>query len=117
VVAMLLQALLGTQSSVGGPMTMLYIVFVTMLAVGLYEAWSNRRGVLGWIVNIVASLIGGFVAVAMGGMVMEMILSNLKLEGALASSGHPLLYIGSAGMALLTVLGSWGTLQIINRFR
>jgi hypothetical protein len=117
VVAMLLQALIGTQSSVGGPMTMLYIVFLTMLAVGLYEAWSNKRGALGWIVNIVASLIGGFVAVGLGGMVMEMILSNLRLDGSLASSGHPLLYIGSASMALLTVLGSWGTLQIVNRFR
>ena len=117
VLAMLLQALFGTQSSVGGPMTMLYIVFVTMLAVGIYEAWSKKRGVLGWIVNIVASLIGGFVAVSMGGMAMETILSNLQLEGALASSGHPLLYISSAGMAILTVLGSWITLEIVNRFR
>ena len=41
VMAMLLQALIGTQSSVGGPLTMLYIVFLTMLAVGLYEAWSK----------------------------------------------------------------------------
>jgi uncharacterized membrane protein len=96
---------------------MLYIVFLTMFAVGLYEAWSKKRGVLGWIVNIVASVIGGFVAVILGSMAMEMILPHLQLEGSLASSGHPLLYISSAGMAILTVLGSWITLQIINRFR
>ncbi len=88
-----------------------------MLAVGIYEAWSNKRGALGWIVNIVASLIGGFVAVIIGGMAMETILSNLKLEGSLASSGHPLLYVSSAGMAIVTVLGSWIPLQIVNRFR
>lgn len=117
VMAMLLQALIGTQSSVGGPLTMLYIVFLTMLAVGLYEAWSKKRGVLGWIVNIVASVIGGFVAVILGSMAMEMILPHLHLEGSLASSGHPLLYISSAGMAIVTVLGSWITLQIVNRFR
>lgn len=117
VVAMLLQALIGTQSSVGGPLTILFIVFLTMLAVGLYEAWSKKRGALGWIVNIVASLIGGFVAVSLGGLAMEMILSHLQLEGSLESSNHPLLYIASGGMAILTVLGSWIALQIINRFR
>jgi len=117
VMAMFLQALIGTQSSVGGPMTMLFIVFVTMLAVAVYEAWVKKRGAPGWIVNIVASLIGGFVVVSIGGMAMETILSNLKLEGSLASSGHPLLYVSAAGMAIVTVLGSWATLQIVNRFR
>ena len=67
--------------------------------------------------NIVASVIGGFVAVILGSMAMEMILPQLNLEGSLASSQHPLLYIFSAGMAILTVLGSWITLQIVNRFR
>jgi hypothetical protein len=33
------------------------------------------------------------------------------------SSQHPLLFISAAGMAMLTVLGSWSTLQIVNRLR
>jgi uncharacterized membrane protein len=85
--------------------------------VGIHEAWVKKRGALGWIVNIVASVIGGFVAASLGSLAMEMILSRLQLEGSLASSHHPLLYISSAGMAILTVLGSWITLQIVNRFR
>jgi uncharacterized membrane protein len=43
------------KSSVGGPMAMLMIFFLAMLAVGLYEAWSQKRDVLGWVVSIVAA--------------------------------------------------------------
>ncbi|MBR1229835.1 MULTISPECIES: hypothetical protein [unclassified Bradyrhizobium] len=117
VLAMILQGLIGTASSVGGPLTIMLILFLTMLAVGIYEAWLKKRGALGWIVNIVASVIGGFVAAIFVGMAMEMILPQLHVEGSLASSQHPLLYILLAGMAILTVVGSWGTLQIANRFR
>jgi uncharacterized membrane protein len=68
-------------------------------------------------VNIVVSVIGGFVAAGFAGMAMETMLPHLHLEGSLASSHHPLLYISSAAMAILTVLGSWIMLQIVNRFR
>ncbi len=117
VLAMVLDSIFGTQSSVGGPLTMLLIVFLTMLAVGVHEAWSKRRGVIGWIMSIIAALAGGFLAVILGGMMMEMILDNLRLGVALASSQHPLRYILPAGMALLTLLGSWIALQIVNRLR
>lgn len=117
VLAMILQGVIGTTLSVGGPLTIMLILFLTMLAVGVYEAWSNKRGALGWIVNIVTVVIGGFVAAILVGMAMEAILPYLRLEGSLASSQHPLLYISLAGMAILTVLASWVTLQIANRFR
>jgi hypothetical protein len=39
------------------------------------------------------------------------------VEGTLAASGHPLLYVLLAGMMLLSVLGSWIALQIVNRWR
>ncbi|MEH2477158.1 putative membrane protein YeaQ/YmgE (transglycosylase-associated protein family) [Nitrobacteraceae bacterium AZCC 2146] len=115
VMAMLLQAVIGTKSSVGGPMTMLLIVFLAMLAVGIQQALVKKRGPLGWIVNIIASVIGGFVAVSFVGMAMDMIRPLTHLEGSLANSHHPLLYISSAGMAIFTVLGSWITLQIVYR--
>ena len=117
VLAMILQGLIGTTSSVGGPLTIMLILFLAMLAVGIYEAWSEKRSALGWIVNIVAAVIGGFVAASFGSLAMEMLLPYLQLEGSLASSQHPLLYISLAGMAILIVLGSWSTLQIVNRFR
>ena len=117
VMAMLLLSVAMPASSVGGPLTIMLILFLVMLAVGIHEAWSKKRGVLGWIVNIVVAVIGGFVVVVFAGMAMETILPHLHLEGSLASSQHPLLYLLSAAMAILTVLGSWITLQIVNRFR
>ena len=117
VMATLLLSVAMPNSSVGGPLTIMLILFLVMLAVGIHEAWLKKRGALGWIVNIVVSVIGGFVAVGFAGMAMETILPHLHLEGSLASSQHPLLYISLAAMAILTVLGSWIMLQIVNRFR
>ena len=117
VMAMLLLSVAMPNSSVGGPLTIMLILFIVMLAVGIHEAWSKKRGVLGWIVNIVVAVIGGFVAAIFAGMAFETILPHLHLEGSLASSQHPLLYVLSAAMAILTVLGSWIPLQIVNRFR
>ena len=117
VMAMLLLSVAMPNSSVGGPLTIMLILFLVMLAVGIHEAWLKKRGAPGWIVNIVVSVIGGFVVVIFAGMAMETILPHLHLEGSLASSQHPLLYVVSAAMAILTVLGSWIPLQIVNRFR
>ena len=72
---------------------------------------------LGWIVSIVCSIIGGFLALALGSLVMEAILPLIKLDGPLATSQHPMRYISLAGMMALMLLGSWGALQIVNRFR
>jgi hypothetical protein len=110
------------KSSVGGPMTMMFVLLIAMLAVGLYEAWLNKRGPLGWIVNIFASVLGGLVVGLVAASVMDIILPLLLLpfaqfEGSLASSRHPLLYILEAGMAIVVLLGSLLALQIANRFR
>ena len=117
VMAMLLLSVAMPTSSVGGPLTIMLILFLVMLAVAIHEAWQKKRGAPGWIVNIVVAVIGGFVVVIFAGMAMETILPHLHLEGSLASSQHPLLYVVCAAMAILTVLGSWIPLQIVNRFR
>jgi hypothetical protein len=54
VMAMLLVDVLGSKSSVGGPMTDLLVAFLIMLVVGIYE--SRNCGPLGWIVNIVLAV-------------------------------------------------------------
>jgi len=64
-------AAIGTTSSVGGPMTDMLIVFVAMLAVGIQQAILKKRSGLGWIVNIVAAVIGGLVGLALASMAIE----------------------------------------------
>lgn len=114
-------------SSVGGSMTIGFAFLAAALAVGLHEAWTKKRGVLGWIVNIVVSLVGAFVAANLGEVVMVMMLVLLdatgvlaamgNLKGSLAATGGPLLYVSLAGMMVLTLLGSWSALWIVNRWR
>jgi hypothetical protein len=47
VMAMLLLSVAMPNSSVGGPLTIMLILFLVMLAVGIHEAWLKKRGVLG----------------------------------------------------------------------
>ncbi|PDT87508.1 hypothetical protein CO669_25440 [Bradyrhizobium sp. Y36] len=117
VAAMLLLEVLGPTSSVGGSMSFMLVFVVVTLAVAIYEAWSNRRGALGRIVNVFASIVGGLTTVALVGMGMETILPYLHLEGSLASSQQPLKYVVVAVIAVLMVAGSWIPLQIVNRLR
>ena len=98
-------------------MTIALVFFIAALAVGIREAWLKKRGVLGWIVSIVASLAGAYVAAEIGGMVLGTIQGLLNLEGSLAETRHPLLYVSLAGMMLLTLLGSWIALRIVDRMR
>jgi hypothetical protein len=108
-------------SSVGGPMTLAVVFLAAALVVGIHEASSQKRGVLGWIVNIATVLVGFVVAGLLGGSIMDVIMGTaakyLNLEGSLAATRHPLLYVSSAAMMLFILLGSWLALQIVNRWR
>ncbi len=113
-------ALLGivaNDSSVGGPMTVLLIVVLAMLAVGIHDAWTNGRGPLGWLASIVLAFLGGAAGIAIANSVMATIRSFFAVEGSLAQSGHPLLYVSLAAIALLAVFGAWSATQIPNLFR
>jgi hypothetical protein len=102
-------------SSVGGPMVIALAFFAAALAVAIHEAWTKKRGVLGWIVNIVVSFVGAFVAAPLGGMVIGIILSDGSRS--LAATGGPRFSVALAGAMIVTVLGSWGALWIVNRWR
>jgi hypothetical protein len=106
------------RSSVGGPMTIALAIFVAALAVGIHEAWTKKRGVLGWIVNIVVALVGVFVAAQLAGLVMVIILSPF-MDGpsSFAAAGGPLMSVALAGQMVLTLLGVWGALWVVNRWR
>ena len=117
-------------SSVGGPMVLALAFFAAALAVAIHEAWTKKRGVLGWIVNIVVSFVGVFLVAEVSDIVIVPILMLLdltgltgwmartgNLKGSLAATGGPLLYVSLAGMTLLNLLGAWGALWIVNRWR
>ena len=115
VAAILLVDMVGSKSSVGGPMADLLVSFLIMLAVGIYESWSKDRGPLRWALNIVLAIVGGLVALSFIGMAMETIITAVHFEGTLATSQHPLRYIADVAIPVFTMLGSWIPLQIVNR--
>jgi hypothetical protein len=116
--AMCVFGLIGTNASVGGPMTIMMICLVAMLAVGIHEAKAHQRGPLGWLANILVAIVGGFITVTVFNLgIVETMLSGFHFEGSLASTGHPLKYLLLALMALVTVLGAWAPLLLVNRSR
>lgn len=106
------------QSSVGGPLTLALGFFSAAIAVAIHEAWTQRRGVVGWIVNIVVAFIGAFVAAEVGNLAFEFLMPLVNLQGVpLAVSGHYMLYIGLAAMMLLIISGAWLAIQAVNFLR
>ena len=103
-------------ASVGGSMTIGLAFLVAALAVGIHEAWTKKRGVLGWIVNIVVSFVGAFVAAPLGGMVIGNATQPYGSR-SLAATGGPVFSVALAGGMLVTLLGAWGALWIVNRWR
>ncbi len=123
VIAIMLIQWSGTvpNSSVGGAMTLAVVFVAAALAVGVHEAWTNKRGVLGWIVSIATAFAGFLVAGLLGGTIMDLVMGMaamyFNLDGSLAETRHPLLYVASAAMMLFILLGSWLALRFVNRWR
>ena len=115
VAVILLVDVFGSKSSVGGPMTDLVVSLLIVLAVGIYESRSKGRGPLGWAVNIVLAVVGGMVALSLMATALETIMTAIHFEGKLTTSHHPLRYIADVAIPVVTVLGSWIPLQIVNR--
>ena len=104
-------------TGVGGAMTMGWALLAAAPAVGIHEAWTKKRGVLGWIVNFVVSLFGAFLVAPLGGMVIAIILSPFMDRSSLAATGGTVMYVALAAMMVVVLLGSWGALWIVNRWR
>lgn len=106
------------RDGVGGSMVIGLVLLAAAPAVGIHEAWTKKRGVLGWIVNIVVSFVGALIFAPIGGMVIGFALSPfMDGAGSLAASGGFLMYVALAGMAVITLLGAWAGLWIVNRWR
>src|SRR3954466_8647609 len=78
-------------TGVGGAMTIGLALLAAVPAVGMHEAWTKKRGVLGWIVNIVVSLLGAFLFAPLGGMLVVVILSPFMDRPSLAATGGAVL--------------------------
>ena len=120
VIGILLLQLTGSipMASVGGPMVIALAFFTAALAVAIHEAWTMKRGALGWLLNVLVAFAGAFVGAQLGGMVVAMVLSAVgQVQGSLARTGGALFSVALAGGMLATILGSWGALRIVNRWR
>ena len=105
-------------ASVGGSLTIGFCFLVAALAVGLHEAWTKRRGVLGWIVNVVVSFVGALVGAQFGGLVLVVLIGAVMgVNGSLARTGGLAMSAALAGGMLFTLLGAWVALWIVNRWR
>lgn len=102
-------------ASVGGAMTIAIAYIGAALAVGIHEAWTKKRGVFGWVVNILVTFVGAVAATTLGGDSLAMLLSDGS--GSLAAAGGARFSIALVGGMLITLLGAWGALWIVNRWR
>jgi hypothetical protein len=105
------------QGGVGGSMMIGLALLAAAPAVGVHEAWTQKRGVLGWIVNIVVSFAGAFLFAPIAGMVVAMMLSPFMDRPSRAATGGPVMYVALASMMMATLLGAWVALWIVNRWR
>lgn len=70
---------------------------------------------LGWILNVVVSIVGALVAVQLGEFLLLPLLMLMDVRGSLAATGGFAMYVGLTAMMLLTLLGSWGAIWVVNR--
>ena len=105
------------QGSVGGAMSFMLLFLLAALAVGIYDAWSARRGLLGWIVSLVVALVGALIGAAAGAFALELAFTLIPPQGSLMQTGGPLLYLSINAQMLFTLLGAWLALGLVNRWR
>jgi uncharacterized membrane protein YeaQ/YmgE (transglycosylase-associated protein family) len=88
----------------------LLFLLVAALVVGLYDAWSMKRGVPGWMGSIVVSIVGAMIGAFAGSAILETAITIRKFEGR----PGPLFL---AAMMIIPLLGSWIALWAASRFR
>ncbi len=104
-------------SSVGGPLVIAMACLTAAFAVGVHEAWTERRGVLGWILNLFISFFATFLAAQAGGGIMAIVLSPFADGSSLAAAGGWVMALALAGTMGATILGVWGALRFAKRWR
>lgn len=104
------------QSSRGGTIALTLAFLLAACAVGVREAWSKKRSVLGGTMSTAISIFGAVLATSLSGIFLGPILEILNLDESTAAT-HPLRFIASAGMMVHTLLGAWIALSVADRWR
>lgn len=104
-------------SSVGGPMLIALAVFLGAAAVAIDEAWRQKRGALGWALNVIVCFVAAFLAAPVAGFLMVMLLRPFANGSSLAAAGGPVFAISLTGTIIVTLLAGWGALKILGRWR
>jgi len=105
------------QSSVGGSMMIALAFLAAAFATAIYEAWTKRRGILGWLANIIVTFVAVFLVAPLAGMILGPLLSYLNPGQSLAAAGGPAMYIALVIMMGAALAASWGALWLVNRIR
>ncbi len=117
VIAILLLQVTGmipTASSVGGPLAIGLIILGLILAVAIHEAWTRRRGFLGWIVNLVVATVGGMLGAQLVSFAADMALPH---TGSPVASGGVVFSIALVVSVLCAIAGAWAAIELVNRWR
>ena len=88
---------------------LMLVFFGIIVVIGIYDAWSKKRGVVGWIVSVLTAVVGGaaVMAVCVG-------------IGDAMVRWWPQSPAGEAFLAITPVLmlaGAWAAVRVVNRFR
>jgi hypothetical protein len=113
VAATVLLEVFNLKTSEGAGLLYAIVFGLIVVGVGAYEAWSKKRGVLGWTTNILASAFGCFLAVGALGFGMEAAIS--RFQSAIVP--QILNYVVAAVGTSFVVFGSWLPIKIIDLFR
>lgn len=104
-------------ASVGGSLVIAMAFFLGAFVVAIHEAVVKRRGLLGWIVNIVVAFVAVFFTAQIAGIVVVAILAPFMTGSSMAKTGGIVMSMGLALGMVVTLLGSWAALQLVNRWR
>lgn len=104
--------------AVGGALVIAAAVLLGSQAVAIHEAWTKKRGAVGWIVNMVVAFVGALLIAPLGGMLMVPLLQPfMDGSSSLAAAGGATMSIALAGQMAITLLGAWGAIWLVNRWR
>lgn len=98
------------KGSVGGAFVVMFVMIIAALVIGMYEAWSMRRGVLGWLLSILIAIVGCMLGGLVSTTAIEATLAALRFEG------RPGALFGFVSV-IITLSGAWLTLWLAGRFR
>lgn len=98
------------KGSVGGSLMLGFILIAAALVAGIYDAWSMRRGPLGWLASIVVAVVAVIAGTSACGLLVGALATLLNLEGRPGP-----LTLGLTSVLSVSVV--WLALWVMDRFQ